>query len=389
MRLFKLLALGFAILLNGTLFLSWFSFSNIQTEFIHISLVDFFTEFTVLFKSINNVFIYSMVILLIILFVIFSFSYLFYKKQHYFLKSFMSMLLQFGIIILFYIMLKGSITKLHIGFFMALILMLLEFVALLYFRKNILFDSKVKKEEKMDDKNESFDGASSIEPSTVVETKAMENNNDIITAAMTSSNNDVVAEITPIKNSSDQSPTILHNDKVSIKEYLVFDNVKHLQRILLFINIALFASLFFVWQANVSKDNAITIALSSNLFHLQTKIVFVLFFQMIVSILLYFNDKRIFIVSSLLTFIIYIITVITVTSYINFTALSFSPSIGFMIAIIGVVIIILSYQNMKRKNEYPVNLLTELHMYFKYLWNLFVKLFHNLKYLFIDWKNDK
>jgi len=58
MRLFKLLALGFAILLNGTLFLSWFSFSNIQTEFIHISLVDFFTEFTVLFKSINNVFIY-------------------------------------------------------------------------------------------------------------------------------------------------------------------------------------------------------------------------------------------------------------------------------------------------------------------------------------------
>lgn len=389
MRLFKLLALGFAILLNGTLFLSWFSFSNIQTEFIHISLVDFFTEFTVLFKSINNVFIYSMVILLIILFVIFSFSYLFYKKQHYFLKSFMSMLLQFGIIILFYIMLKGSITKLHIGFFMALILMLLEFVALLYFRKNILFDSKVKKEEKMDDKNESFDGASSIEPSTVVETKTMENNNDIITAAMTSSNNDVVAKITPIKNSSDQSPTILHNDKVSIKEYLVFDNVKHLQRILLFINIALFASLFFVWQANVSKDNAITIALSSNLFHLQTKIVFVLFFQMIVSILLYFNDKRIFIVSSLLTFIIYIITVITVTSYINFTALSFSPSIGFMIAIIGVVIIILSYQNMKRKNEYPVNLLTELHMYFKYLWNLFVKLFHNLKYLFIDWKNDK
>ena len=389
MRLFKLLALGFAILLNGTLFLSWFSFSNIQTEFIHISLVDFFTEFTVLFKSINNVFIYSMVILLIILFVIFSFSYLFYKKQHYFLKSFMSMLLQFGIIILFYIMLKGSITKLHIGFFMALILMLLEFVALLYFRKNILFDSKVKKEEKMDDKNESFDSASSIEPSTVVETKTTENNNDIITAAMTSSNNDVVAEITPIKNSSDQSPTILHNDKVSIKEYLVFDNVKHLQRILLFINIALFASLFFVWQANVSKDNAITIALSSNLFHLQTKIVFVLFFQMIVSILLYFNDKRIFIVSSLLTFIIYIITVITVTSYINFTALSFSPSIGFMIAIIGVVIIILSYQNMKRKNEYPVNLLTELHMYFKYLWNLFVKLFHNLKYLFIDWKNDK
>jgi len=393
MRKIKSILLITGALLLFTFFLPWHSYQWMNETIIKLSLTDYFSRVGFLSANISSVFYYSFTMLLIVLFAFFIILNLIFKRENLFSKLLLTSFAQIGIILFLGLLSQKAFElqtdkivgdyayshTINIGFYMALVFGVIQIGCIIKSRENLVTNTKINNEN--------------IIPEDVIDTSI-----EMIDVQ----ENEITNNPSPTEGSIENNTPIKSNPKEVIhatvnKSYdylknvvdvLSIENLKHLQRLLFLINALLFFSLFLTWNSNLTKSSALIIASRSPLFHFRTKLIFVFLIHCLMTLVIFFKNKRIFVISSFVNYILMLFIVLNVNNYITFSNLAVTPMLCFIASIVGMLFILFSYIRINKHAEIKVNLFKEFLHYINFIYLSMIHLFKTIQYMFSDWKED-
>ncbi len=164
---------------------------------------------------------------------------------------------------------------------------------------------------------------------------------------------------------------------------------KRFYKILFLINLLFLISLFFTWNSDITKTKGIIIFLSGHgFFDILSRLVLLLAVHILITLVLFFNGRRYFLIATLINATGMILAVVRASELIGFVNLAMVPIFDVILSFAVYYLVYMYRREMNRRKPGSVHLTSDLKAYFSAAISMIGKIFNNLKAMVLAWKDD-